>query len=89
MIKRISQRYVSCPVCGKTLMKCQGNCDIEITCMACKQEIVVQSDDERIIVLQNRRGIDRPGNAGCVRVSRKKDTPQRVRIHTEKPALNY
>lgn len=88
MIERISKRYISCPICGKTLMKCQGSCSIEITCMSCKQEIVVLSDDERIIVLRNRRGMDRPGSAGCARVSKKAGKPTKVPFITEIPVPN-
>ena len=84
MIERISKRYVSCPVCGKTLMKCQGSCNIEITCIGCKQEIVVQMDDEKIAVLQNRRGIEK-----CAMVSKKRNKPPKILINTEAPAVNY
>ena len=88
MIERISKRYVSCPVCGKTLMKCQGSCNIEITCIGCKQELVVQMDDEKIAVLQNRRGVERSGHAGCVMVSKKRNKPPKILINTEAPAVN-
>lgn len=30
MIDRKDKRYVSCPVCGRILMKCQGQCNIDI-----------------------------------------------------------
>lgn len=35
MIDRKDKRYVSCPVCGRILMKCQGQCNIDITCGKC------------------------------------------------------
>lgn len=40
MIERKDKRYVSCPVCGRHLMKCQGQCSIDITCGKCNREIV-------------------------------------------------
>ena len=40
MIDRKDKRFVSCPVCGKILMKCQGQCNVEITCSKCNREIV-------------------------------------------------
>lgn len=44
MIDRKDKRYVSCPVCGRILMKCQGQCNIDITCGKCNREIVVLVD---------------------------------------------
>ena len=41
MIERKDKRYVSCPVCGRILMKCQGMCNIDITCGKCNKEIVI------------------------------------------------
>ena len=55
MIDRKDKRYVSCPVCGRILMKCQGQCNIDITCGKCNREIVVLVDEERVMVLENRR----------------------------------
>ena len=57
--------------------------------IGCKQEIVVQMDDEKIAVLQNRRGVDRSGHAGCVMVSKKRNKPPKILINTEAPAVNY
>ena len=48
MIERKDKRYVSCPVCGRHLMKCQGQCNIDITCGKCNREIVVIVDEERV-----------------------------------------
>lgn len=31
MLDRKDKRFVSCPVCGRILMKCQGECNIDIT----------------------------------------------------------
>ena len=42
MIDRKDKRFVSCPVCGRILMKCQGECNIEITCGKCNREIVAE-----------------------------------------------
>lgn len=39
MIDRKDKRYVSCPVCGRILMKCQGQCNIDITCGKCNREL--------------------------------------------------
>ena len=69
MIDRKDKRYVSCPVCGRILMKCQGQCNIDITCGKCNREIVVLVDEERVMVLENRRGSEKDGRAGQVRVS--------------------
>ena len=90
MIERICKKYVSCPVCGRTLMKCKGSCDIEITCMKCNQEIVVLSDDEKIVVLENRRGRDEKRGAGCVRVSLPRKGPYNRASHNdENRAVNF
>ena len=51
MIERKDKRYVSCPVCGRHLMKCQGQCNIEVTCSKCNRDIVVLVDEERVMVL--------------------------------------
>ena len=68
MIERKDKRYVSCPVCGRFLMKCQGDCEIEVTCGKCDKEIVALIKDEMVMVLENRR--DSKGRrAGQVRVS--------------------
>ena len=66
MIDRKYKRFVSCPVCGRILMKCNGECNIEITCGKCNREIVVLVDNERVMVLENRRG---NGCVGQVKVS--------------------
>ena len=79
MIKRIDKRYVSCPVCGRTLMKCQGSCNIEITCMKCNRDIVVLSDDEKVVLMENRRGKAGSKDPGCVRVSVQKNTVPEIK----------
>ena len=66
MLDRKDKRFVSCPVCGRILMKCQGECNIDITCGRCNREIVVLVDNERVMVLENRRG---NGCVGQVKVS--------------------
>ena len=76
MTDRKDKRYVSCPVCGRILMKCQGQCNIDITCGKCNREIVVLVDEERVMVLENRRG---PEKDGQVRVSvSKPQNPQKT-----------
>lgn len=74
MIERKEKRYVSCPVCGRILMKCQGTCNIEITCGKCNREIVALVDEERVMVLENRRG---GTGQGQVKVSRRKESSGR------------
>lgn len=69
MVDRKENRYVSCPVCGKILFKGNGQCTIEVTCTRCNREIVVLLDDERVMVLENRRGSSKDARAGQVRVS--------------------
>ncbi len=69
MIDRKDKRFVSCPVCGRVLMKCQGMCNLEITCGKCNREIVAIVDDERVMVLENRRGSCKGAGSGQVRVS--------------------
>jgi len=55
MIERKDKRYVSCPVCGRLLMKCDGQCSVEITCVKCGRDIVALVENDRIMVLENRR----------------------------------
>ena len=85
MIEREDKRYVSCPVCGRHLMKCQGQCNIEVTCSKCNRDIVVLVDEERVMVLENRRGSGKDERSGQVRVSvQKSKNPQQL-----KKAANY
>ena len=85
MIERKDKRYVSCPVCGRHLMKCQGKCNIEVTCSKCNRDIVVLVDEERVMVLENRRGSGKDERSGQVRVSvQKSKNPQQL-----KKAANY
>ena len=58
---RKDKRFISCPVCGRILMKCQGVCNLEITCGKCNRDIVAIVDDERVMVLENRRGNSQGG----------------------------
>ena len=88
MIERKDKRYVSCPVCGRHLMKCQGQCSIDITCGKCNREIVVIVDEERVMVLENRRTTGKNEGAGQVRISvQKKKDPQKT--DQLKRAANY
>lgn len=87
MVDRKDKRYMSCPVCGKILMKCQGQCNIEITCSKCNREIVALIDEERVMVLENRRGSGMDARAGQVRVSVQKTKSQKM--VSVKKAVNY
>ena len=85
MIERKDKRYVSCPVCGRHLMKCQGQCNIEVTCSKCNRDIVVLVDEERVMVLENRRESGKNERSGQVRISvQKPKNPQQL-----KKAANY
>ena len=85
MIERKDKRYVSCPVCGRHLMKCQGQCNIEVTCSKCNRDIVVLVDEERVMVLENMRGSEKDERSGQVRISvQKPKNPQQL-----KKAANY
>ena len=87
MTDRRVSRYVSCPVCGKILLKGYGNCNIEVTCTTCKRDIVALIDDEKVMVLENRRGSRKDANPGQVRVSvQKTKSPQMASV---KRAANY
>ena len=80
MIERKEKRYVSCPVCGRHLMKCQGQCNIEVTCSKCNRDIVVLVDEERVMVLENRRGSGKDERSGQVRISvQKPKNPQQLK----------
>ena len=87
MVDRKDKRYVSCPVCGKILMKCQGQCNVEITCSKCNREIVALIDEERVMMLENRRGSGKDARAGQVRVSVQKTKSQKM--VPVKKAVNY
>lgn len=88
MIERKDKRYVSCPVCGRHLMKCQGQCNIEVTCSKCNRDIVVLVDEERVMVLENRRGSGKDVRTGQVRVSvQKSKNPGKMK--PLKRAANY
>ena len=87
MTDRRVRRYVSCPVCGKILFKGYGNCNIEVTCSTCKRDIVALLDDEKVMVLENRRGSRKDAGAGQVRVSvQKTKNPQMAPV---RKAANY
>ena len=75
MIEKSEMRYVSCPVCGRVLMKCQGMCNIEITCNKCGKEILVSVENEKVMVSER----PQDNKAGQVSVSVKK-TKQKSRL---------
>lgn len=85
MIDRKDKRFASCPVCGRILLKCQGECNIEITCGKCNREIVALVDKERVMVLGNRRG---NSQVGQVKVSVQK-TKGCKQMQQMKRAVNY
>ena len=85
MTDRKEKRFVSCPVCGRILMKCQGVCNLEITCGKCNRDIVAIVDEERVMVLENRRG---NGQVGQVKVSVQK-TKGCKQMQPMKRAANY
>ena len=87
MIDRKDKRFVSCPVCGRILFKGYGNCNIEVTCSTCKRDIVALLDDEKVMVLENRRGSRKDAGAGQVRVSVQKTKSQKMA--SVKRAANY
>lgn len=60
---------ISCQVCGRVLFKGYGQCIIELSCARCNREIVALLDDERVMVLENRRGSCKGVGTGQVRVS--------------------
>ena len=82
---RTNKRFISCPVCGRILMKCQGTCSLEISCAKCNSEIVALVDEERVMVLENRRG---NGQVGQVKVSVQK-TKGCKQMQPMKRAANY
>lgn len=71
MSDREVERYVSCPVCGRVIMKCQGTCKIEVTCPKCSSEIFASMDKEKLMIWENRKEIQ-GGRAGQVSVSVRK-----------------
>ena len=66
-------------------MKCQGVCNLEITCSKCNKDIVALIDEERVMVLENRRGNERTGQ---VKVSVQK-TKGRKPMQPMQCAANY
>ena len=55
MIDRKEKNYVTCPVCGKPLMKVSGTVELEIKCGKCDRDIVAHIDQGRVMVFENRR----------------------------------
>ena len=68
-------------------MKCQGQCNVEITCSKCNREIVALIDEERVMVLENRRGSGKDARTGQVRVSVQKTKSQKM--VSVKKVVNY
>ena len=87
MTDRKDKRFISCPVCGRILMKCQGICNLEVTCGKCNRDIVAIVDEERVMVLENRRGSSKDARTGQVRVSVRKTKSQKMA--SVKRAANY
>ena len=55
MTERMVKRLLCCPVCGRTLMKFDGVCDIEITCCKCNKDLVAHVDNNILLILEERR----------------------------------
>jgi len=87
MLNRKENRYVSCPACGKVLFRGNGQCTVELTCTRCNKEIVALLDNDRVMVLENRRGSGEDAKAGPVRVSVHK--PKSKKMEPVKQAANY
>lgn len=68
MIERSDKRYVSCPVCGRFLLRGSGKCDIEIICNKCNRKIAVIIEMERVIVFENERETEKDGRVVQARV---------------------
>ena len=87
MIERKEKRYVTCPVCGRHLLKCQGVCSMDITCGNCNKDLVAIVDEEKVIVLENRRGSVKNARAGQVKISVQKSRGSR-KMEPLKRAVN-
>lgn len=87
MIERKEKRYVTCPVCGRHLLKCQGVCSMDITCVKCNRDLVAIIDEERVIVLENRRGSGKSERARQVKLSVQKNRDSR-KMEPMKRAVN-
>ncbi len=59
MTQRIEKKFLTCPACGRTLMKCDGTCNIEVTCNKCNRGLSVHVDPERITIQEDRRLVAR------------------------------
>ena len=69
MMERKDKKYVSCPVCGRLLIKCDGKCSMEIACAKCGRDIVAVVDNDRVMVLENRRNYGQHDRVEQVRIS--------------------
>ena len=69
MMERKDKKYVSCPVCGRLLIKCDGKCSMEIVCAKCGGDIVAVVDNDRVMVLENRRNHGKHDRVEQVRIS--------------------
>ena len=70
----VVKRYVSCPVCGRILMRCFGECQIDITCSKCGRDNEVIVDFEKIIVLERRNGQEKSNRQVKVIVPKQKNS---------------
>ena len=87
MMERKDKKYVSCPVCGRLLIKCGGKCSMEIACTKCGRDIVAVVDNDRVMVLENRRSPGKNDKEGQVRISVSKAKNSRL-IEQKKIAVN-
>ena len=44
--------YISCSICGRYLLKCQGQCSIELTCNKCNKKMLVFVENKKIVVME-------------------------------------
>ena len=68
-IERMDRKYASCPVCGHFLLNAHGRCCLEVNCDKCSTDVVVLVDDERVIVMKDRRADKKLRNTRCVKSS--------------------
>lgn len=50
-------KYIHCSSCGRYLLKCRGNCEIEVSCRKCNRNIkaICSNDEVTLIELQSNK----------------------------------
>lgn len=66
MVERQQKFYVNCLVCGRFLMKLQGECSLEIPCDKCRTDLVIRMKDNLIYVHEDRRTGNKNGQAKVI-----------------------